>query len=104
MPQALKLTYLPMRARAEAVRIYLAFCKLAYEDVVVDFDVFSYAKGSGDFPFDQVCAPAPRARALQSTHIRRAEHARRLGTACLRCQLRGCYGAGSIAHALHAVP
>jgi hypothetical protein len=60
MAKALKLIYLPLRGRAEALRIYLKFCQLAYVDDIVDYDAFSSAKNAGEYPFDQA-----RARMVQ---------------------------------------
>jgi hypothetical protein len=43
-----------MRGRAEAIRMYLNFCGLRFEDNVLDYDAFAFAKERGEFPFGQV--------------------------------------------------
>lgn len=54
MPKSAKLLYLPMRGRAECIRMYLKFCDMWFEDEVLDYEAFALRKLQGDFPFDQV--------------------------------------------------
>jgi hypothetical protein len=34
--------------------MYLNFCGLSFQDEVLDYDAFAFAKERGEFPFDQV--------------------------------------------------
>lgn len=58
MPRTLRLVYLPMRGRAEAIRMCLHYYRIQFEDVVLDYDAYAYSKERGEFPFSQV-SPLP---------------------------------------------
>lgn len=51
----LTLYYLPVRARAEQIRLILAYGNIQYEDVVIDFDRWATEKSNREkFPFGQL--------------------------------------------------
>ena len=54
MPRVLRLVYLPMRGRAEAIRMSLLHHGIRFEDVVLDYDAYAYSKERGELPFSQV--------------------------------------------------
>eukprot|EP00124_Ichthyophonus_hoferi_P002884 Ihof_evm4s219 gene=Ihof_evmTU4s219 len=49
-----KLMYLPVRARAEPIRLLLAYKSVKYEDIVYDFPKFRELKEKKEFPYGQV--------------------------------------------------
>lgn len=53
MPK-LKLQYLPMHGRAEAIRMFLHYCELDFDDEILEFDVFARKKDAKLLPYDQV--------------------------------------------------
>lgn len=51
---SLKLQYLPMHGRAEAIKMYMHFCDLDFQDDILEFDVFARTKDAKMLPYDQV--------------------------------------------------